>query len=103
MINFLLEESIISVGTVAGFFTAHLLNSLKTNIVEPIAENIIESKHLDKRCKVNTPLEEYNNVYIKWQTFLRDFITWLIIITILYFVWNKFYIPYKNNIVNSAK
>ena len=35
MIGFLLDEGVITVGTLSGLFTTGLLNSLKKNIIDP--------------------------------------------------------------------
>ena len=47
MISFLLEEGVLTVGTLSGLFTTALLNSLKANIVDPSIENIFPSHHLE--------------------------------------------------------
>jgi hypothetical protein len=109
MISFLIEEGALSFGAMTGLFTATLLNSLKSNIVDPLCENIIDSRKLDKHAKSqfgddnctlpnNTPC-----VYIKWQTFIRDFISWLIIISMLYLFWKNCFHPYKVNLNTSPK
>jgi hypothetical protein len=106
MLAFLAEEGILTFGTMTGLFTASLLNSLKVNIIEPICENIIETKHLDKHAKSDfgidvsqISLQSSNpGLHIKWQTFVRDFATWFIIILILYLIWNFYFKPYKNKI-----
>ena len=104
MIDFLFGESILTFATMSGIFTANVLNSLKTNIIEPICENIISSHHLDNKQKFgnitySVDVSKYNkSIHIKWQTFLRDFIVWLIIITILYFLWKKYKYSIQNKI-----
>jgi len=110
MINFLLDEGVITVGTLSGLFTTALLNSLKKNIIDPSIEKIAPSHKLD-----TPPLKEsgsqqttsenksnFSNLFpiptgsgydpvgsniIRWQTFLKDFITWLVIMFLLYLFW----------------
>jgi len=106
MLSFLLEEGVITVGTISGLFTASLLNSFRINIVEPVIESIAPSGILDntgggifpgpeivcdssgKECK--------NSKQIKWQTFLRDFVTWAILMYCIYLFWKHVIHKYKN-------
>ena len=108
MLTFLLTEGVLTVGTISGIFTATLLGSLKTNIIDPLTEQVIPTHKLDnngteKKEKENTNTGKENmvnildannyNFYdsklkkIKWQTFLKDLITWVVIMFILYLVW----------------
>ena len=48
MLSFLLEEGIITVGAISGLFTASMLNSFRSNILEPSMEKLIPSHKLDK-------------------------------------------------------
>jgi len=104
MIAFLLEEGVITVGTISGLFTAAMLNSFRVNIIEPTIENIIPSHKLDPFA--NTSLGNIMNPpvnvaepgikgYLKWQTFLRDFVTWLFLMFCLYIFWKKVLHKYK--------
>ena len=106
MINFLLEEGILTIGGISGIFTTNLLNSFKINIFDPICENIIETKHLDRNSKFG-PIEYINkhipSTHIKYQTFLRDLVMWIITISILYLVWDKLLKPYKLKMANQVK
>jgi hypothetical protein len=49
MISFLLEEGVLTVGTLSGLFTTALLNSLKRNIIDPSIERLLPSHKLDKQ------------------------------------------------------
>ena len=39
MLSFLLEEGIITIGTISGLFTTSMLNSFRANILEPSIES----------------------------------------------------------------
>jgi len=108
MLSFLLEEGVLSVAAVSGIFTASLLGSFKGNIMDPLCESILPSRHLDKDKSKNTSdvnkseigdtknildvsntKSEFGSTKIKWQTFTKDLILWLIIMFILYLIWKK--------------
>ena len=115
----MLQEGIITIGTVSGIFTALLLNSLKNNIIDPIVEkaaplNKIHDLLDDGKLNNSVPKPSQqsqqpmnNNMFfgnqfgglgkdkINWKIFLRDFITWIILIFILYLVWKYFLNPIK--------
>ena len=122
MISFMLQEGIITIGTVSGIFTALLLNSLKNNIIDPIVEkaaplnkisDLLDDGKLNNSVPKPPPSPQQpvqpmnNNMFsgnqfgglgkdkINWKVFLRDFITWIIIIFILYLVWKHFLNPIK--------
>jgi large-conductance mechanosensitive channel len=122
MISFLLEEGVLTVGTMSGLFTAAMLNSFRINILEPIIENIAPSYKLDKnqpspgdnimQQTVNLSREDREKLGIKqenfaetpppkkivrWQTFLRDFITWIFVMMILYLFWKYVLKKFKKN------
>jgi large-conductance mechanosensitive channel len=110
MISFLLEEGVLTVGTLSGLFTTALLNSLKRNVIDPSIDKVFPPHTLD-----NTPTQEksgFSDLFpiptgggneppqgspasIKWQTFLKDFITWLVIMFCLYLFWKKVLHPIK--------
>ena len=100
MLSFLVEEGIITIGTLSGIFTAAMLNSFRVNIYEPGIEGILPSHYLDVKIKQSfggalenmmtmptKPQEQNPAKIVKWQTFLRDFIAWLILMIILYLFW----------------
>lgn len=111
MISFLLEEGVITVGTLSGLFTTALLNSLKSNIIDPSIENIVPSVNItppplpEPKDKSNFadmfpipmghPIEQSQKKVIKWKIFLKDLLTWIIVMSILYFVWKKVLHPIK--------
>ena len=115
MITFLLEEGVITVGTLSGLFTTALLNSFKTNIIDPSINNIVPPEKLDV---IAPPGEESQksgfsdlfplpvgtntntNGKVRWQTFLKDFITWLVIMFMLYLFWKKVLQPARMNKMN---
>ncbi len=119
MIGFLLQEGVITIGTISGIFTALLLNSLKHNIIDPIVEkvsptpipekkpNLPEQKEQKEQkeqmqpsafsaagitCQFGGPSKTTLNVRL----FIRDFLTWLVIMIILYIVWKHIVHPYKS-------
>ena len=113
MISFLLEEGVITVGTLSGLFTTALLNSLKSNIIDPSIENIVPSVNItppplpvqQSKDKSNfadmfpiptgPPIDQSQKKVIKWKIFLKDLLTWIIVMSILYFVWKKILHPIK--------
>ena len=129
MISFLLEEGVLTVGTLSGLFTTALLNSLKLNIIDPSIENIYPSyvndnieavpprpKNQSNQTSEISETDESKSGFgdlfpiphgppppqtgknlIRWKTFLKDFITWLIIMFCLYIFWKRILQPLKNN------
>jgi hypothetical protein len=100
MLTFFLEEGVLTLGTISGLFTANMLNSLKLNIMDPLFEKIFDSEYLDMHAKKNTAEENARCKHVKWQTFTRDFVTWLIVILILYLSWKYYIKPHKLNNLN---
>jgi large-conductance mechanosensitive channel len=117
MISFLLQEGVITIGTISGIFTALLLNSLKQNIIDPIVEKTcptpipsnFKSPPNDKNDKqqtenafsVNALTNQFggpSKTCINWKLFLRDFVTWFVIMVILYLVWKYIVQPYKTKL-----
>ena len=108
MLTFLLEEGVISVATVSGIFTATLLGSFKTNILDPFSENLVPNHTLhpetDKKEQMSNILDANNyNIFDKknhkilWKIFLKDLIIWIIIMFILYLIWNYLVKKIKKN------
>ena len=123
MISFLLEEGVLTVGTMSGLFTAAMLNSFRVNMLEPIIENIFPSHKLDKndtspgdnimqptvnlsradKEKLGIKQENFGapppppppKKIVRWQTFLRDFITWIFVMMVLYIFWKFVLQKYK--------
>lgn len=114
MISFMVQEGILTIGTLSGIFTALLLNSLKNNIIDPIVEKTVPLDKLHDLLddgKINNSVPKtaptngnyiFGNQFggigkdkINWKIFLRDFITWMIIIVILYLVWKFIINPIK--------
>ena len=98
MISFLFEEGVLTVGTLSGIFTAGMLNSFRTNILEPLVENIVPVSHLDgfggslenimnPAVKIQEERTQAQKKIIRWQTFLKDLIMWLLIMFFLYIFW----------------
>ena len=111
MISFLFGEGVITTGTLSGLFTAAMLNSFRINILEPCVENIAPSHTLDNILDsvgnimnnnensipgMKATVQSRSNI-VKWQTFLRDFITWLLIMILLYVFWKTVLHKYKKN------
>jgi large-conductance mechanosensitive channel len=125
MLSFIVEEGILTIGTISGIFTAYLLSSFKNNIIDPCVEKVapIETlvdllddgklnnsyKNKDNSSPASSPgVTPTTNQFggldkkkVKYKVFLRDFITWLIIIIVLYFAWKYFIKPYKQNLNSS--
>jgi large-conductance mechanosensitive channel len=109
MFSFLVEEGVITIGTISGIFTTSMLNSFRVNILEPSVENLVPSYKLDKsQFGDETNLENIMELHakvtgkdpktskvIKWQTFLKDFIAWLLLMFFLYLLWKN--VVHKNN------
>jgi large-conductance mechanosensitive channel len=101
MFTFLLEEGVLTVGTLSGIFTAAMLVSFKNNILEPVIEKVCPHKTLDKESFIidlsgeEKKKPEVDKGYIKWQTFLRDFLSWCMIMFALYLFWKLFLHKYK--------
>jgi large-conductance mechanosensitive channel len=103
MLTFLLEEGVLTVGAMSDIFTATLLGSFKSNILDPVAETLIPSHQLDKHAQIQENILDANNYSkesgssksqfgnnkIKWQTFIKDLTLWVIIMFIIYLVWKK--------------
>jgi large-conductance mechanosensitive channel len=98
MLTFLFEEGVLTVGTLSGIFTAGMLNSFRTNILEPLSENILPVSKLDgfsgnlenimnPAVKIQEELTQTQKKIIRWQTFLKDLIMWLFIMFFLYIFW----------------
>jgi large-conductance mechanosensitive channel len=108
MIDFLLDEGILTVGTLSGVFMTGLLNSLKKNIIDPSFEIVLPSHKLDTDSKTgfgdmfplpigNTTSSGPVSNIIKWQTFLKDFVIWIILMSLLYLFWKKVLHPRKSS------
>ena len=106
MLSFLFEEGVITVGTLSGIFTAGMLNSFRVNILEPLVENIVPVSKLDgfggslenimnPAVKIAPTLDAAQKKIIKWQTFLKDFIMWFVVIFILYLFWKYVITKFK--------
>jgi len=99
MLTFLVEESIISTGALSGIFTVSLLNSFKVNILEPCVEKIAPS-HKFKKDNFMPMINIENktpNKNIEWRLFIRDFIIWLVVMSIVYILWKFMIHPVKKN------
>ena len=117
MLSFLLDEGVITVGTLSGLFTTALLNSLKRNIIDPSIERIAPSHKLDNSPPPSPPStsekenksgfsdmfpiptgpmpDGQSTTTIRWQTFLKDLITWIVIMFFLYLFWKFVLHPNK--------
>ena len=95
MLGFLLEEGVLSTGILSGLFTNTLLTSLKTNIIDPLAENVVPNHTLDRngdgvvdeKDEIILQQQLKQNKQIKWQSFVKDLIVWIILMAILYLTW----------------
>ena len=141
----MLQEGVITIGTISGIFTALLLNSVKNNLIDPCVEKAVPTTKLISRpiseivgdikddgklnnsnAKSSSPqvskeqqsqqnggqqngglfnqfgINNHGNQFggpgkteIKWKILLRDFITWIIIMLILYLAWKHILHPIK--------
>ena len=93
MITFLIQEGVITVGTLSGIFTAYMLNSCKQNIIDPVSESFFSQTNFGLDLETDKPV----NKIVKWKQFLKDFIIWTIIMVILYLIWKYIIKPVKGN------
>ena len=107
MITFLLEEGVLTVGALSGIFTTGLLTSLKNNIIIPSVEKLVPSHTLDtkenlsdtEKSGILNELKPSHTTIVKWQTFLKDIIEWVIIMFLIYLFWKKILEPHKTKTV----
>ena len=97
MLTFLLEEGVISVGAISGIFTGALLTSLKSNHLDPLAEKVAPSNILHPPGDKETFDNKQPVHQLKWKIFIRDLIIWIIIMFILYLLWNYLIKKIKKN------
>ena len=105
MIGFLLDEGVITVGVLSGIFTTALLNSFKSNIIDPSIEKLVPSYKLDKTedfaslfpLPIGKEEDPKHKHIIKWQTFLKDFFVWFLLMFMLYLFWKFVIFPRKAN------
>jgi large-conductance mechanosensitive channel len=84
MLNFLLSENILAVAPICGLFTTHMLLSLKNNILDPTAHKLFPTNFFGD-CTDSSK----SNANINWKIFLKEFVLWIIIMTIFYIIWAK--------------
>ena len=110
MLSFLVQEGVLTVGTISGIFTAAMLNSFRINVLEPGIETMLPSSKLDTEehfagslenimllpTKPQEPVTPAERKRVKWQTFLRDLITWMFLMFCLYLFWKTFLVKFKN-------
>ena len=104
MISFLLEESVLTATTLSSVFTVGLLNSLRNNILDPSFEKFWPH-HLinDKESLTDNlpgsltipPVPPNKSNCLRWKTFLKDFVYWLIIMFFIFTIWKYVFHPIK--------
>jgi len=99
MIHHLVNEGVLTYGTLCGVFTSHLLMSLKSNLIDPLSNKLLPRhifEHDKDNVQENLESTDHINVMmnyhkqsrtIKWKLFLRDLIVWFITVYIMYAVW----------------
>jgi len=101
MLSFLLDEGVVTVGTISGLFTTALVLSLKTNVVEPLIERICPHHTVSSfAIDFNEPSvaeSSSEKKRIKWKLFLKYFFTWIVVMSVIYLFWKFVLIKYKNN------
>jgi hypothetical protein len=106
MFGFLLDEGVVTLTVLSGLFTTSLLNSFKSNIVEPCIEKIVPYHKLDRNEEFTSlfpiPIgtNEHKNAprdLIRWQTFLKDLSVWILLMFLLWLFWKFVLLPRKAN------
>ena len=111
MIDFIVNEKIITFGLLTSIFTATLIGSFKINIIEPMFEHALPSHTLDVNNDGKVDQLDFQilhdagnyekirmkNKKIKWQTFLKDLLMWLIVIFLIYIIYKIIKSQKKNN------
>ena len=82
MINFLLNENVLAVTPICGFFTGHMLISLKNNILDPVAHKIFPENFFGDSI-------DSKKLIINWKLFLKEFVLWIIMVGVFYIIWAK--------------
>ena len=99
MLNFLVEEGVISTGVLSGIFTVGLLTSLKNNIIEPLTEHVLPSVYFHDTPTLlsisGNTITRQPNKEVKWKVFIRDFIVWFIVMCVLYLFITKVIHKYR--------
>jgi hypothetical protein len=99
MIDFLINEKIITFALITGVFTTSFLSSIKVNLLDPYFENIFKTDIIDinNNGKLDSVDLKYSNEeikkfskQIKFKVFLKDLILWVFVILIVYFFYNFF-------------
>ena len=105
--SFLVEEGALTLATITGVFTTGLLNSFKTNIIDPSMEKLVPHHLLDSNqakfgdmFPMPTGVPNPTPQIIKWQTFLKDFITWCFLILLMYLIWKYVLKPIRDKKIN---
>ena len=97
MLTFLVQEGVITVGTLSGIFTAAMLNSLKNNVIDPFSYEFICKTNLEEHFLSNEQQNEKPpQTKINFKVFIKDFIIWLILMIILYLIWKYIIHPIKS-------
>jgi large-conductance mechanosensitive channel len=89
MFNFLLNENVLAVAPVCGFFTGHMLVSLKNNVLDPTTDKLIPTSYFDESGVPGATSKPAGTAPIRWKTFLKDLVVWMIIMYIFYLIWAK--------------
>jgi large-conductance mechanosensitive channel len=82
MLNFLLNENVLSVAPICGFFTSHILISLKTNILDPLSYKLFPENFFGDSI-------DSKKLIINWKMFLKDLVLWIIVMFVFYIIWVK--------------
>jgi hypothetical protein len=88
MLGFLLGEGALTMGGMSGVFTNGLLNSLKTNVIDPAVEIIIPLHQL------HDP-NDTDKKSLRWKIFVKDLLIWLVILFVLYVLWKFVLVPLR--------
>ena len=96
MLDFLINEKILTFSLITGVFTTSLIASLKINLLDPLFENMFKSDVID--VNNNRKLDSTDLKYstdelkkiakeMKTKIFLKDLVLWLLIILFLYLIY----------------
>ncbi len=90
IINFVLSEKYINITVLGSIFTFAFIASLKGDIIDPLLHFILPEEFfgfMNVNIREGEKMPTYpKNLDVKIGNFFREMITWLIVISILYFL-----------------
>jgi large-conductance mechanosensitive channel len=107
MIPLLVQEGILSSAVLTGVFTNHLITSFKVNILDPLTNHLVPAEKLDRHLRVDDQIEiemkqkdASGNIktihkQLRWQTFLKDLIVFILISYLVVKMFTKYLNKYR--------